>query len=506
MQTLHASKCGLSTAQLPSSILDVIDSLTKAGYEAYIVGGGVRDLMLGLNPKDFDAVTNATPNQVKEVFGRRCRIIGRRFELAHVYSGRELIEVATFRAPPKKAVTSAAGMILRDNNWGTIEEDFVRRDFSINAMYYQPRKGEVLDFCDAITDIKEKTLRLLGDPALRFEEDPVRMLRTLRFSAKLNFRIDPTILKVFTPEMTELLRDVSPHRLYDESQKLFTMGHLHRVMPMLIEFGIWQQLFAEIPPVITTFMERAAKNTDQRIQIGKTINPAFFYAVLLWKPFLERCEEHLARGMVPAEARAQAGLDVLKRQATRTIIPRFAETFIREVWEMQTRLLNPKPQQIAALSNHARFRAGFDFLLLREKSGDETAQGMGSWWDAYQTMSADEKERAISQYNRQRAKIRRKATTETVVEEPKQVSAEIEPLVKESETRTRRPRKTSSERDGRERNDPRGRNDSRSRNDTRGVSNARVQSNPNEINADHPIMKRRRVQRDLTQVVFGPTK
>ena len=160
MQTLRASKCGLSTAQLPSSILDVIDSLTKAGYEAYIVGGGVRDLMLGLNPKDFDAVTNATPSQIKEVFGRRCRIIGRRFELAHVYSGRELIEVATFRAPPKKAVTSASGMILRDNNWGTIEQDFARRDFSINTLYYQPRKSIVLDFCKAIDDVKNTINKL----------------------------------------------------------------------------------------------------------------------------------------------------------------------------------------------------------------------------------------------------------------------------------------------------------------------------------------------------------
>ncbi|MDQ9010353.1 polynucleotide adenylyltransferase PcnB [Acinetobacter gerneri] len=493
MQTLRASKCGLSTAQLPSSILDVIDSLTKAGYEAYIVGGGVRDLMLGLNPKDFDAVTNATPSQVKEVFGRRCRIIGRRFELAHVYSGRELIEVATFRAPPKKAVTSAQGMILRDNNWGTIEQDFSRRDFSINAMYYQPRKGIVLDFCNAIDDIRNKTLRLLGDPALRFEEDPVRMLRTLRFAAKLNFDIDPAILNVFTPEMTQLLRDVSPHRLYDESQKLFTMGHLYRIMPMLIEFGVWRQLFAEVPTQITKFIELAAKNTDQRIQIGKTINPAFFYAVLLWENFLERYNFYTAKGVVAAEARAQAGLDVLKRQATRTIIPRFAETFVREVWEMQSRLLQPKPQQIEALAGHARFRAGFDFMLLREKSGDQTTQGMGAWWDAYQNMSTDEKERAISSYNRQRAKNRRKAQDEAVPVETqnqdKKASTVIEPLVKESETRSRRSRRS--------------RNHEQSEQLTTIINQ---QGQVESIQADHPILKRKRVQRDLAKVIFGPTQ
>ncbi|ANF81067.1 poly(A) polymerase [Acinetobacter sp. NCu2D-2] len=490
MQTLRASKCGLSTAQLPSYIIDVIDALTKAGYEAYIVGGGVRDLMLGLNPKDFDAVTNATPAQVKEVFGRRCRIIGRRFELAHVYSGRELVEVATFRAPPKKAVTSAHGMILRDNNWGNIEQDFARRDFSINAMYYQPRKGIVLDFCNAIDDIHNKKLRLLGDPALRFEEDPVRMLRTLRFAAKLGFEIDQSILDIFTPEMTKLLRDVSPHRLYDESQKLFTMGHLNRVMPMLIEFGIWQQLFADISPEITPFIQLAAKNTDQRISIGKTINPAFFYAVLLWKPFQNRCEYYLNKGVVAAEARAQAGLDVLKRQATRTIIPRFAETFIREVWEMQVRLLNPKPQQIEALSGHARFRAGFDFLLLREKSGDESTQGMGAWWDAYQQMTGDEKERAISQYNRQRAKSRRKASQEEHLEQKltEHDVAEIEPLVNEAEGRKRRPRKEKPARD-------------RDHHDARALP-----TDLSIVTADHPILKRKRVKRDLSTVIFGPTQ
>lgn len=485
MQTLRASKCGLSTTQLPASILDVIDSLNKAGYEAYIVGGGVRDLMLGLNPKDFDAVTNATPAQVKEVFGRRCRIIGRRFELAHVYSGRELIEVATFRAPPKKAVTSASGMILRDNNWGTIEQDFARRDFSINTLYYQPRKGIVLDFCDAVSDVKKRTLRLLGDPAQRFEEDPVRMLRALRFAAKLNFDIDPEILKIFDVEMTQLLRDVSPHRLYDESQKLFTMGHLSRVLPMLIEFDIWRQLFADVKAEITPFIERAAKNTDQRIQIGKTINPAFFYAVLLWRSFLERSDFYLQKGIVPAEARAQAGLDVLKRQATRTVIPRFAETFIREVWEMQTRLLNPKPQQIEALAAHARFRAGFDFLLLREKSGDPSTQGMGEWWEHYQSLNADQKEVVISQYNRQRAKTRRKVQQDAVEQKE---SAEIEPLVDVPEPRNRRDRKTQT------------------RSSSAPQRNESAQGSESHFGADHPILKRKRVKRDLAQVVFGPTQ
>lgn len=495
MQTLRASKCGLSTAQLPSSILDVIESLTKAGYEAYIVGGGVRDLMLGLKPKDFDAVTNATPSQVKEVFGRRCRIIGRRFELAHVYSGRELIEVATFRAPPKKAITSASGMILRDNNWGSIEQDFARRDFSINAMYYQPHKGVVLDFCHAVEDVKDKTLRLLGDPLLRFEEDPVRMLRTLRFAAKLNFEIAPEILHVFKPDLARLLSDVSPHRLYDESQKLFTMGHLERVLAMLIDFGVWKQLFADIPAQLTPFIRRAAKNTDQRIQIGKTINPAFFYAVMLWEPFLQRCEFYQGRGVAPVEARAQAGLDVLKRQATRTIIPRFAETFIREVWEMQSRLLNPKPQQIEALSGHARFRAGFDFMLLREKSGDDSTQGMAAWWDAYQNMSMDEKEKAISAYNRQRAKSRRKSSTPvTETESAKNQSAQIEPLVKVPESRSRRTRKPRPEQATSDRSQGR-----------HGATSAQ-QVGENGIHMDHPILKRKRVQRDLSHVIFGPTQ
>lgn len=254
---------------------------------------------------------------------------------------------------------------------------------------------------------------------------------------------------------------------------------------MLIEFDIWRQLFADVKAEITPFIERAAKNTDQRIQIGKTINPAFFYAVLLWRSFLERSDFYLQKGIVPAEARAQAGLDVLKRQATRTVIPRFAETFIREVWEMQTRLLNPKPQQIEALAGHARFRAGFDFLLLREKSGDSSTQGMGEWWEHYQSLNADQKEVVISQYNRQRAKTRRKVQQDAVEQKE---SAEIEPLVDVPEPRSRRDRKTQN------------------RSSSAPQRNDSSQGSESHFGADHPILKRKRVKRDLAQVVFGPTQ
>ncbi|MDO4223530.1 MAG: polynucleotide adenylyltransferase PcnB, partial [Acinetobacter sp.] len=290
MQTLKASKYGLSAQMFPASILDVVDHLTKAGYQAYIVGGGVRDMMLGLNPKDFDAVTNATPTQIKQVFGRRCRIIGKRFELAHVHAKGEIIEVATFRATPKKSITDASGMILRDNHWGTIEDDFARRDFSVNALYYQPRQGVILDFCGAVKDVEQRRLRLLGDAATRFEEDPVRMLRAIRFAAKLNFDLDGRILQVLNGDMSQLLRNISPHRLYDEAQKLFTSGALAKILPMLIHYQIWQHLLQDVPAKITPLILHAAKNTDLRLQQGKTINPAYFFAVLLWQNFADRCK------------------------------------------------------------------------------------------------------------------------------------------------------------------------------------------------------------------------
>jgi poly(A) polymerase len=410
-KTIQAASLGLNETMVSAAILDVIDTLMRAGFKAYIVGGGVRDLLLGLRPKDFDAVTNATPAQIRDVFGKRSRIIGRRFELAHVYSGREMIEVATFRAPPRHTSATASGMITRDNNWGTIQQDYVRRDFTINTLYYQPREGVILDFTDAIKDIKHKRLVLQGNPTVRFEEDPVRMLRTLRFAAKLNFQIDADIVDILKPALTLLLLEVSPHRIYDETQKMLTGGYLVPLLPLLIQYHLWNRLFIDVSSNLTPLIKKAAENTDYRISIGKSINPAFFFAVLLWEPFLARVKQLIATGAPHSIAWTQAGLDVLRRQAKHTAIPRFSEMFIREIWELQPRLEQPKPRQVPALAAHTRFRAGFDFLLMREQTGDLSVGTMGQWWHDYQTLGNDARERAIADLNRLQQRVQRQRKT-----------------------------------------------------------------------------------------------
>lgn len=277
MAERSAKQLGLNKSQLPNSIVDVVSALNRSGFDAYIVGGGVRDSLLGLNPKDFDAVTDAKPHEVKDVFGKRCRIIGRRFQLAHVYSGRDLIEVATFRAPPKDdGNTTEEGMLIRDNVWGDIKQDFARRDFSINALYYQPIKNIVHDFCNALDDIESKTLRLLGHAPVRIEEDPVRLLRALRFKAKLDFDFDTELSEQFHDNNWALLEQVSPHRLYDETQKMFTGGYLVPLLPLLFEYGAIRHLIIYPPESASALVTQVAVNTDKRIASGKSINPAFF--------------------------------------------------------------------------------------------------------------------------------------------------------------------------------------------------------------------------------------
>ncbi|WP_230658174.1 polynucleotide adenylyltransferase PcnB [Psychrobacter sp. I-STPA10] len=405
MAERSAKQLGLSKADLPNSIIEVIATLTKSGFDAYIVGGGVRDTLLGLSPKDFDAVTDARPHEIKDLFGKRCRIIGRRFQLAHVYSGRDMIEVATFRAPPKNEEhTTTEGMITRDNVWGDIKQDFARRDFSINAMYYQPLKGVVHDFCNALDDIKNKTLRLLGHAPLRIEEDPVRLLRALRFKAKLGFDFDKALSEQFHDDNWMLLDQVSPHRLYDESQKMFTGGYLVPLLPLLFDYGAIKHLIIYPPKAPTALVSQVAINTDRRIAQGKSINPAFFYAALLWDNYLYQLDKFKKRNMPFVEAQQQAASKVIDRQRIKTAIPKFAEQFIRDIWLMQPKLANPRVKQIAQLAEHPRFRAAFDFLLLREQCDDaanplsESTNGMGEWWQHYQTLSDKQKMQAIDAF------------------------------------------------------------------------------------------------------------
>ena len=401
-----AKQLELNKSELPNSITEVIATLTRAGFDAYIVGGGVRDTLLGLRPKDFDAVTDAKPHEIKDVFGKRCRIIGRRFQLAHVYSGRELIEVATFRGPPiNDSNTNQDGMILRDNVWGDIKQDFARRDFSINALYYQPLKGVVHDFCGALEDIDNKIIRLLGNAPTRIEEDPVRLLRALRFKAKLGFDFDSELAAQFHDGNWALLEQISPHRLYDETQKMFTGGYLVPLLPLLFESGAIDSLIIYPPAEPSALVKQVAINTDKRIGAGKSINPAFFYAALLWENYLHQLEKAKKRNMPFADAQMHAASKVIDRQRIKTAIPKFAEQFIRDIWILQPKLAAPRSKQIVQLSEHPRFRAGFDFLLLREQCGDaehplsESTNDMGEWWQTYQTLSEQQQDQAIDDFD-----------------------------------------------------------------------------------------------------------
>lgn len=418
-----AKQLGLNKGYLPSSIKEVILTLTQAGFEAYIVGGGVRDALLGLEPKDFDAVTNATPTQIKEVFGKRCRIIGKRFLLCHVYSGRDLIEVATFRATPTGGNhTNEDGMILRDNVWGDIFADVVRRDFSINALYYQPFEGFVYDFCDGLTDIKNRTLRLLGDTKTRVEEDPVRLLRALRFKAKLNFKFDKQLEKQFNPQSWELLTHVSPHRLYDETQKMISGGYLNNLLPLLYDYKAFDALIFYPPTLMTPLVEQVAINTDKRVQSDKSTNPAFFYACLLWENYLYLLNKHKKK-MGFNEAQQFASNLVMERQRARTAMPKFAEQFVKDIWLMQSRLAEPRKKNLLKLFESQNFRASFDFLLLREAVfaknnalknlmgeavtlDDESTNGMGHWWAWFQTLNQKQRIQAVDEFDIEAVKSR----------------------------------------------------------------------------------------------------
>lgn len=409
----------ISRKKISPNALKVLYGLRDAGYYAFLVGGGVRDLLLGNAPKDFDIATDATPEDLKREF-RNARIIGRRFKIVHLRFGREIIEVTTFRAPHDlqneiadgasrrqikhlDSAHSTGGMLLRDNVYGSIDEDALRRDFTINALYYTIDKFQVLDFCQGLDDLEAGQIRMIGDPRERYKEDPVRMLRALRFAAKLGFDIEPET-RAPIDELSHLLESISPARLFDEVIKLFTNGHSREAFALLKEYRVGRYLFAPtltildlLPPddPAAVLVDLALENTDNRIAEGKSITPAFLFAALLW-PVLQEQLRHLPEstaGKIPAML--QAADKIIMEQLHYTAIPKRFTAVTKEIWELQVRLEKRNSRSTESVFNHPRFRAAYDFLLLREAAGEDL-QGLGQWWTEYQVTNADRKQEMSS--------------------------------------------------------------------------------------------------------------
>jgi poly(A) polymerase len=365
----------------------VVSRLQQAGYEAYIVGGSVRDLLLGKVPKDFDVATDATPEQVKAVFPR-CHLIGRRFRLAHVRQRGVLVEVATFRGQEDSDSGSqmhADGRILRDNVWGSLEEDALRRDFTINALFLDPVTGDIRDFVGGYRDLSDRRLRLIGDPVTRYREDAVRLLRAARFVAKLGVEPEPGTAGPI-PELAPLLEHIPPARLFEEVCKLFLTGHAVRTLEALQRFQLTRSLFpvlrgkgargkAEAGPLL----QEAMRNTDQRVAEQKSVTPAFLYAAVLWQPVRDRAAEFQANGDPETVALEKAAEEVLAQQIRRTALPRRFSSVTRQIWVLQARLRKTRGRRAMRVLHQQRFRAAYDFLLLRAHE-DESLAELGAFW------------------------------------------------------------------------------------------------------------------------------
>lgn len=360
--------------------------LQQAGYQAFIVGGSVRDLLLGKAPKDFDVATDATPDQVKQVFPR-CRLIGRRFRLAHVRHQGALIEVATFRGSHEDSrhAEQRNGRIIRDNVWGTLEEDAKRRDFTINALFLDPVGGDISDFTGGYRDLAERRLSLVGDPDTRYREDPVRLLRAARFVAKLGVDPDGPTAKPIA-KLAPLLEDVPPARLFEEVCKLFLTGHGMRSLEALQRFGLSATLFPALIPsgrsgkvVVGSLLPRALKNTDERVRQELPVTPAFLFAALLWEPVWAKARTLMEQGETMHDALFLAGDSVIATQVERTSIPRRFSAVTRQIWLMQSRFPRTRGKRAQRILHDKSFRAAYDFLLLRAQD-DEELKPLAEFW------------------------------------------------------------------------------------------------------------------------------
>jgi poly(A) polymerase len=374
---------GIDRRNVSRHAIKVCEVLHQHGYEAYIVGGAVRDLIVNLEPKDFDVATNATPEQIRPLF-RRARIIGRRFQLVHVVFGQEIIETSTFRAPAsEEQETDEHGRILRDNVFGSQQQDAARRDFTMNALFYNPLNEEVIDYHGGVTDLKERVVRMIGDPRKRYREDPVRMLRAVRFAAKLNGSIDPET-RAPIGEMADLIDNVPASRLFDEMLKLLTCGHAMDCLRQLRADGLHHGLLPMLDVVLEQpggerFVELALERTDARVRAGKTVSPSFLFAALLWQQVDVRWQQLMEKGEHSLPALSQAADSVLEEQTVKLAIQRRFSADMREIWFMQPRFERRNGKAIYRMLEHPRFRASCDFLQLRAAAGQFDSV-VAQWW------------------------------------------------------------------------------------------------------------------------------
>lgn len=381
---------GISRQKISSPALKVLYRLKNGNYGGYLVGGGVRDLLLGRAPKDFDIATNAWPEQVKSIF-RNCRLIGKRFRLAHIFFGKYIIEVATFRATPQrkaKKYQTEEGRVLRDNVYGTIEEDAFRRDFTINALYYNIENFSVIDFTGGMDDLKNKIVRIIGNPEERYREDPVRMLRAIRFACKLGFEIEEKTAEPIK-RLGSLLLDIPAARRFDEFEKLFFEGYAGSVFNKLNEYGLLKYLFPLIEQQsreeknsFEKLIRAVLSSTDQRVLEKKTASPAFIISGFLWYTLCKRLEALQEEGMDRHMALESAIEDCLREQTAVMSIPRYLAHAIRDTWLLQFRFHFQKGRRFERMLNHRQFRMAYDFLQMREAAGEPVSHFV-KWWGKY---------------------------------------------------------------------------------------------------------------------------
>jgi len=404
-QIIPRAEHNISRDDISKNALKVLYRLHNAGYEAFLVGGCVRDELLALHPKDFDVATNAHPEEVKALFGN-CRLIGRRFRLAHVRFGPEVIEVATFRASVADeedhadAVKDTHGRILRDNVYGTIDEDVWRRDFTCNALYYNIADFSVWDYVGGVEDIRHRKLVLIGDPERRLREDPVRMLRAVRFAAKLGFTIDNDVAKAMH-DCVGLLASVPAARLFDEFMKMFQAGYAERTFELLWQYHLFDQLFPETSSELDRseafgrFVQAALVNTDRRVAEGKSVTPMFLLGVFFWEPVRQRAARLMGDGGgSESHALAVAAFELSSEQQRIISIPKRFTGPMREMLALQPRFEAMRGRRAMNLLEHRRFRAAYDFLMLRAEAGDADPK-MAKFWTDVQLQGPDERQRTF---------------------------------------------------------------------------------------------------------------